>query len=51
MVSKLLQYQTKMFFMFFFALGGNQYTIDEHYDELVQIFHIDLVYQIHKVGR
>jgi hypothetical protein len=39
-----------MFFMLFFALGVNQYTIDEHYDKLVQIFHKDLVYQIHKVG-
>jgi hypothetical protein len=30
--------------MFFFALGVNQYTIDEHYDELVQTFHKDLVH-------
>jgi hypothetical protein len=37
--------------MFFFALGVNQYTIDEHYDERVQIFHKDLAHQIHKVGR
>jgi hypothetical protein len=29
--------------MFFFALGVNQYTIDEHYDELVQILHKVLV--------
>jgi hypothetical protein len=50
MVSKLLQYQTKMFFMFLFALRVNQYTINEHYDELVQILPEDLVYQIHKVG-
>jgi hypothetical protein len=35
MVLKLLQYQTEMFFLFFFTLGINQYTIDEHYDELV----------------
>jgi hypothetical protein len=35
-VFKLLQYQTEMIF---FTLGVNQYTIDEHYDELVQIFH------------
>jgi hypothetical protein len=40
-----------MFFKHFFALGVNQYTIDEHYDELVQIFHKDLVYRIHKVDR
>jgi hypothetical protein len=50
MVSKFLLCQTEMFFGFFFALGVNQYTIDEHYDELVQVFHKDLVYQIHKVG-
>jgi hypothetical protein len=37
--------------MFFFVLGVNQHVIDEHYDELVQIFHKDLVCQIHKVGR
>jgi leucyl aminopeptidase (aminopeptidase T) len=40
-----------MFFVFFFALGANQHIIDEHYDELVQIFHKDLARQIHKVGR
>jgi hypothetical protein len=33
------------------AFGVNQYTIDEHYNVLVQIFHKDLVRQIHKVGR
>jgi hypothetical protein len=37
--------------VFFFALGVNQYTIDEHYDELVQILHQDLVYWIHRVGQ
>jgi hypothetical protein len=37
--------------MFFFAFGVNHYTLDEHYDELAQIFHKDLVYQIHKVDR
>jgi hypothetical protein len=51
MVSKLLQYQTKMFFMFSFVLGVYLYTIDEHYDELAQIFPKYLVYQIHEVGR
>jgi hypothetical protein len=40
-----------MFFVFFFILRVDQYVIDEHYDELVQIFHKDLVYQIHKVGQ
>jgi hypothetical protein len=51
MVSNLLQYQMKMFFMFSFALGVYQYTIDEHYDELAQIFPKDLVYHIHEVGQ
>jgi hypothetical protein len=51
MVSRLLQYQTEMFFMLFFALGVKQYAIDEHYDELVQILHKDLVRQIQIVGR
>jgi hypothetical protein len=51
MVSKILQYQTEMFFVFFFALGVNQYTIDEHSDELVQIFQKGIADQIHKVGR
>jgi hypothetical protein len=50
MVSKLLQYQTKMFFVFVFILSADQYIIDEHYDKLVQILHKDLVHQIHKVG-
>jgi hypothetical protein len=30
--------------MFFFTLGVIQYTIDEHYDELVQTVHKDLVH-------
>jgi hypothetical protein len=51
MVSKLLQYQTEMFFVFFFILSADQYIIDEDYDELVQILHKYLVYQIHKVGQ
>jgi hypothetical protein len=46
-VLKLLRYQMEMFF----TLEVNQYTIDEHYDKLVQIFHKDLAHQIHKVGR
>jgi hypothetical protein len=50
MVSKLLQYQMEMFFVFFFALGVNQYTID-HYNELIQMLHKDLVHHIHNVGR
>jgi hypothetical protein len=50
MVSKFLPCQTEMFFGFFFALGVNQYIIDEHYDELVQVFHKVLIHQIHKVG-
>jgi hypothetical protein len=37
--------------MFFFALGVNQHTIDEYYDELVQIFHKVRVHQIHIVGQ
>jgi hypothetical protein len=37
--------------MFFFAVGVNQHIIDEHNEKLVQIFHKDLVCQIHKVGR
>jgi hypothetical protein len=47
---KLLRYQTEMFFMLFFALGVNQHTIDEHYDELVQILHKVLVHHILIVG-
>jgi hypothetical protein len=35
--------------MFFFALGVNQRTINEHYNELVQIFHKVCVHQIHIV--
>jgi hypothetical protein len=50
MVLKLLKFQTEMFFVLFFILSVDQYIIDEHYDELVQILHKDLVHQIHKVG-
>jgi hypothetical protein len=50
MVLKLLQYQTKMFIMFFFMLSANQYIIYEHYEELVQTLHKVLVHQIHIVG-
>jgi hypothetical protein len=51
MVSKLLQYQIEMLFVFFFVLSAKQYIIDEHYDERVQILHKDLVHPIHKVGQ
>jgi hypothetical protein len=39
-----------MFFVFFFILRVDLYVIDEHYDELVQIFHKVIVHQIHIVG-
>jgi hypothetical protein len=45
-----MQYQIEMFFVSLFDLGVNQYIIDEHYDQLVQIFHKDLVHQIQQVG-
>jgi hypothetical protein len=45
-LSKLLQYQTEMFFL---TLRVDQYVIDEHHDELVQILHKKLVHHIHKV--
>jgi hypothetical protein len=51
MVSKFPLCQMEMFFGFFFALGVNQYTIDEHYDKLVKVFHKDRVHQIHIVSR
>jgi hypothetical protein len=51
MVSTLLQYLTGMFFVFSFILSADQYIIDEHYDELVQILHKDLVHQINEVGQ
>jgi hypothetical protein len=50
MVSKLLQHQTEMFLMFFFALRVDQYVIDEHHIELVQILHKVLVHEIYIVG-
>jgi hypothetical protein len=51
MVSKLLQHQREMFFVFFFILRVDQYVIDEHHNKLVQILHKVLVHQIHIVGR
>jgi hypothetical protein len=50
MISKLLQNQTEIFFVFFFTLRVDQYIIDEHHDKLLQILPEDLVHQIHKVG-
>jgi hypothetical protein len=50
MVSKLLQYQMEIFFMFFFAHEVDQYVINEYPDKLVQLLHKDLVHQIYKVG-
>jgi hypothetical protein len=50
MVLKLLQYQTEIFFVFFFILRVDQYVIDEHHDKLVQILYKFLVHQIHIVG-
>src|ERR1043165_3777372 len=37
--SKLPQYETKMFSMFFFVLGIYQYIIQINHDELVEVFH------------
>jgi hypothetical protein len=37
--------------MFFFILRVDHYTLDEHYDKLVQILHKVCVHQIHEVGR
>jgi hypothetical protein len=34
--------------MFFFTLGVDQYTIDDHDNKLVQILHKNIVHQIHK---
>src|SRR4051794_37778032 len=43
--SKLPQYKTKMFSMFFFVLGIYQYTIQINHDELVEVFHEYVVHQ------
>jgi hypothetical protein len=51
MVVKLLQFQTEMFFTFFFILSVDRYIIDEHHDKLVQILYKFLIHQIHIVGQ
>jgi hypothetical protein len=51
MVLKLLQFQMEMFFMFFFILRVDHYTLDEHYDKLVQILHKICVHHIHVVDQ
>src|SRR4051812_41108447 len=47
---KLLNYQTQMLFMFFFALGVDQNVIDEYDNKLVKEFHEHLVHHIHEIG-
>jgi hypothetical protein len=51
MVLKLLQYQTDVFFMFFFILRVDQYIIDFHHNKLDLILHKVCVLQIHVVGQ
>jgi hypothetical protein len=43
--SKLLQYKTKMFSMFFFILGIYQYIIQINHDELVEVLHENIIHQ------
>src|SRR4051812_42528122 len=48
--SKLLQYKTKVFSMFFLVLGVNQDIIQINHDELVEIFHEYIVHQSGESG-
>src|SRR3954467_2084005 len=48
--SKLFQYKTKMFSMFFFILGVYQYIIQINHDELVEVFHEYIVHQSGESG-
>jgi hypothetical protein len=45
MLSKLFQYKTKMFSMFFFILGRYQDIIQINQDELVEVIHEDIIHQ------
>jgi hypothetical protein len=51
MVLKTLQYQTEVFFVFFFILRVDQYIIDFPHNKLDLILHKFIVHQIHIVGR
>src|SRR3954463_2968907 len=50
MLTKILKYQSQMFFMLFIALGVDQNVIDENDNEFVKKFHEHLVHHIHEVG-
>jgi hypothetical protein len=41
----------KMFVVLFFILGEYQDIVDEHYHELVQIFHEYFIHELHEIGR
>jgi hypothetical protein len=45
MLSKLFQYKTKMFGMFFLILGINQDVIQIYHDKLVEVVHEDIIHQ------
>jgi hypothetical protein len=42
--------QYEMFFMLFLTLRKNQDVINEDHDKLVQLFHENLVHQVHEVS-
>src|SRR3954469_13581345 len=48
--SKLFQYNTTMFSMFFFSLGIYQDIIQINHDKLVEVFHEYIVHQSRKGG-
>src|SRR3954465_8773425 len=49
--SKLFQYKTKVFSMFFFVLGVYQDIIQINHDKLVEVFHEYIVHQSGEGGR
>ena len=50
MASELLQNNSQMLSMLFFAARVHQDVIDEDNNKLIQLFHENLVYHTHEVG-
>ena len=50
MFPEFSQYNSEMFGVLFWCLGVYQNVINEYHNKLVQIFHEDLIHEIHEVS-
>jgi hypothetical protein len=49
-ITQSLKHNTKMLFMFFLALRKDQDVVNKDHDNLVQLFHENIVHQVHEVS-